>query len=261
MSHQRANDRWLIVESDHAPVALPRRRIRRTVSVPPLRNPLAPTVTPPVLLPIIGTNDELLPATEDRLHPIALRARNGDRVARNALYAAFEPKLTRIARRLSIPNAFGNDIGVWDRDDVYQEAFIAFAELIDVWPTTIPFGRYLLANIPWRLRDAVYRGVGKRNVPPRTQAVTVDNAEWLADASSDSEWTKLLISVLGEQLPAPQGRILIEHICEGRTLTAIALDLKISRRTITRHWTQIRRALSMEFGQNPQSDRPEAIRP
>lgn len=260
MSYQRADERWLIVESEHSPVAVPQRRIRRTVTVPPLRNPLAPTVTPPVLLPIIGANDELLPATEERLHPIAVRAKNGDRTARNALYAAFEPKLIRIARRLSIPHAFGTNIGIWDRDDVYQEAFIAFAELIDVWPITIPFGRYLLANIPWRLRDAVYRGVGKRNVPPRTQAVTVDNAEWLADASIESEWTKLLISLVGEQLPSPQGRILIEHICEGRTLTAIAHDLKISRRTITRHWTQIRQALAAEFGQQPRPDQQEAIR-
>ncbi|MEJ7839625.1 MAG: sigma-70 family RNA polymerase sigma factor [Thermomicrobiales bacterium] len=261
MSYQRAEDRWLVIESEHAPTAVPRPRHRRTVTVPALRNPLAPIVTPPVLLPIIGANDELLPALEDRLHPIAVRARNGDRIARNALYAAFEPKIVRISRRLSIPRAFGTDVGIWDRDDVYQEAFIAFAELIDSWTVTIPFGRYVLAQIPWRLRDAVYRGVGKRSVPPRTQAVAVENADWLEDGSTDAEWTKLLLSVVGDELPPPQGRILYEHICDGKTLTQIARELGISRRTITRHWTQIRRDLAEDFQEVPRPDPPTAIRP
>ena len=241
MSYQRAHDRWLIVESEYVPVALPApRRSRHNVAVPQPRNPLAPTLSPPVLLPIIGVNDELLPAVEERMHPIALRAKGGDRAARNGLYAAFEPKLVRIARRLSVPIAYGTDVGLWGFDDVCQEAFIAFAELIDNWTVTIPFGRYILANIPWRLRDAVYRGVGKHHVPPRARAVSVDNADWLADGSVDVEESKMLIAIIGEQLTSPRGQILYEHLCDGKQLTEIARDLGVSRRTITRHWTQIR---------------------
>ena len=244
MSHQRAHDRWLTIEPEHAPVALPiHRRSRRNVAVPQPRNPLSPTLSPPVLLPIIGANDELLPALEERLHSVAVRAKEGDRVARNGLYAAFEPKLIRIARRLNVPPAFGTDIGIWGREDIYQEAFIAFAELIDTWTVTIPFGRYILANIPWRLRDAVYRGVGKRGVPPHTYAVAVEDAIWLADDSVSVEVSKLLIAIIGEALPSPRGRILYAHLCDGRTLTDIARDLGVSRRTVTRHWTLIRQHL------------------
>jgi RNA polymerase sigma factor (sigma-70 family) len=221
-----------------------RRQRRGAISVQPLHNPLAPVPPQRVLVPIIGVNDELLPSTEDRLHPIALRAKAGDRNARNGLYAAFEQKIHRIASRLTIPTAFGTDTGVWDRHDVEQEAFIAFTDLVDVWIETIPFGRYVLANLPWRLRDAVYRGVGRRNVPPRTMAVTPDRAHWLTDDSAAAAEAKALIVTLAVNLEEPQRSILVSHICDGKSLTDIARDLEISRRTVTRHWLQIRQDLA-----------------
>jgi RNA polymerase sigma factor (sigma-70 family) len=226
-----------------------RRQRRGTIAVQPLHNPLAPVPPQRVLflVPIIGVNDELLPAIEDRLHPIALRAKAGDRNARNGLYAAFEQKIHRIASRLTIPTAFGTDTGVWDRHDVEQEAFIAFTDLVDVWIETIPFGRYVLANLPWRLRDAVYRGVGRRNVPPRTMAVTPDRAHWLTDDSAAAAEAKALIVTLAVNLEEPQRSILVSHICDGKSLTHIARDLKISRRTVTRHWLQIRQDLAADL--------------
>jgi RNA polymerase sigma factor (sigma-70 family) len=244
MSHQRADDRWLIVEPESTPTAIPpRRRSLRNIAVPPLRNPLAPTVSVPVLLPIIGANDELLPALEERLKPIAIRAKEGDRIARNALYAAFEPKIVRMSRRMSVPQASDTMVGVWDRDDVLQEAFIAFAELIETWQVSIPFGRYILANLPWRLRDAVYRGIGKRTVPPRTRAVPISYADLLPDSSLAPEQRLRLIAIVAEQLPDPLGQILYEHMGKGRSQSAIADDLGISRRTISRYWLQIRQHL------------------
>jgi RNA polymerase sigma factor (sigma-70 family) len=207
-------------------------------------------VVQPVLLPIIGANDELLPAVEERLHPVALRAKDGERAARNGLYAAFEPKIHRFAQRLTIPRVHGTDVGVWDRDDVLQEAFIVFAELTEAWTPTIPFGRYLLANLPWRLRDAVYRGVGRRGVPPRTNAVDVKRALRLpddslsADDSASANESRALIVRIASRLPEPCDRIFYEHIHDGKSLTQIAADLGVSRRTVTRHWSQIRQYLA-----------------
>lgn len=240
-------DRWVAIEPEADPALTPvRARRGRTVAVATPVNPLAPVLPQPVLIPIIGENDEILPAIEERLHPIAMRAKHGDRTARNALYTAFEPKIRRIARRLTIPSATGDATGVWDRDDVYQEAFIAFAELVRGWPETIPFARYLLANIPWRLRDAVYRGIGRRNVPPRTNAVAVDQAWWIADHAAETAEVRALIVSMAETLPHPRGRILYEHIWHGKTLTAVAEELKLSRRTVTRHWAAVRQALAAD---------------
>jgi RNA polymerase sigma factor (sigma-70 family) len=247
MSHQRARDRWVTIPAESAPTAVPHsRRSRRTVAVTPLHNPIAPRVAQPVLLPIIGANDELIPAVEERLRPVALRAKEGDRAARNGLYAAFEPKIIRIARRLSIPRAHGTDTGVWDRDDVYQEAFIVFSDLVVTWPVDIPFGRYLLANIPWRLRDAVYRGVGRRGIPPRTNAVPIEQAHWLADNSTEVDEARALIDAIAARLPELHGQILVAHVFDGRPLTHIARDLGISRRTVTRYWLQVRQHLAAD---------------
>ena len=220
------------------------RRIERRTSVPVpegFRHPLAPTVgsAPPTLLPLIGVNDEILPAFERTLQPIAVRAREGDWAARDALYTAFEPKLMRFVRRIRTPYAPSGAVGLWGPDDVAQEAYLVFVGVIASWPLEIPFGRYVLANFPWRLRDTVYRGIGKRNVPPRWFGVPIENEDSLADHSASGAEQRATIEVLAESLEPPLDQVLRLHILDNLTLTETSERLGVSRRSATRYWQTI----------------------
>ena len=223
------------------------RRVRRigarpAVQVPEgFRHPLAPSVssTPPTLLPLIGVNDDVLPAFERTLHPIAVRAQDGDWAARDALYAAFEAKLMRIARRIKPPFAPTGSQGLWEFDDVTQEAWLVFAAVIASWSPEIPFGRYVLAHFPWRLRDAVYRGVGKRNVPPRSFGVPIDDDAAFADHAAPGAEQRATIEVLAGSFESPLDQVLRLHILENLTLRETSERLGVSRRSTTRYWQTI----------------------
>jgi len=186
------------------------------------------------LLPVLGTDDEMTSAFERRVQAIAKRAQDGDQAARDALYAAFEPKIRRFAR-----NIRGR---LWERDDVVQEAYLVFVGVVDRWPPATPFGRYFLAHFPWRLRDAVYRGIGRGIVPPRFDAVPYDAPGWqhtVADQGAPDAESRALIEALASSFESPYGDILRLHILDGFTLTETAGLLGVSRRSVTRYWHAI----------------------
>jgi RNA polymerase sigma factor (sigma-70 family) len=201
----------------------------------------------PAIVPVIAAPDDLSAAIERRLRPTALRARAGCPIARDALYLALHPKLDRFIRRVRVPMLGDDRTGIWDRDDVEQEAFLVFIELLDQWETERPFGRYIVATFPWRLRDAIYRGIGRRGVPTRMALVSFDDLAWLRDGSAAAAEATVLLGILAEHLPALQAEILRRHIGEGDTLTAIARDLDLSRRTVTRQWRAARDHLAGEI--------------
>jgi RNA polymerase sigma factor (sigma-70 family) len=226
----------------HPVRALPSAPSRPVIAVAaPFRHPLAPTVPTagPVLLPVLGVDDEILPAFERAVQPVAECAHLGDHAARDALYAAFEPKLMRFVRRIRVPYAPGDARGLWDRDDVAQEAYLVFLGVIESWSPAIPFGRYVLANFPWRLRDAVHRGIARRGVPPRTVAVPIDRAGWLADRAAEGAETRALIETLAASFEPPLDAVLRLHILDGLSLTDTAERLGVSRRSATRYWGAI----------------------
>ncbi len=205
----------------------------------------------PALVPVIMPEDDLSPALERRLLPTVLRAHAGCPDARDALYLAFQPKLRRFARRIAVPWGGASMVAVWDRDDVEQEVWLVFDELIRQWTPDRPFGRYVLATFPWRLRDAVYRGVARAGVPPRMTAVPIGERDWLHDGSTASVEAHVLLDVVADQLPALQAVILRRHVGRGETLTEIARDLQVSRSTVTRHWRALRDDLAAGFASTP----------
>lgn len=214
------------------------------------RNPLAPVIPNRVLLPVIGANDELLPAFERILEPIAYRAWSGDRAARDALFAAFEPKLMRFARGIHVPFAPPGAFAIWDRDDVAQEVYLAFVDVIASWTPHIPFGRYVLAHFPWRLRDVVYRGLARPVVPFGLIAVPAERIDWMGDASAEAAESLVLLESLAVSFAPPYDDILRWHIGDGESLMTIAGRLGCSRRTATRRWRFILDRLRREMGQD-----------
>lgn len=201
--------------------------------------PHRPVKTQHATLPIFDTDAELCSAFERMIQPIVERAQAGDRAARDEVFVAFEPKIRRFVRRVQLPLSPHGACGLWDRDDVYQEACLVFFRLVERWPLAIPFGRYFLAHFPWRLRDAVTRGVARRGVPPRSTVVSLD-APGMTDRIADDaggDWEAwVLIDALASSLASPLDDILRLHVLDGLTLVATAERLGVSRRTVSRHW-------------------------
>jgi DNA-directed RNA polymerase specialized sigma24 family protein len=194
----------------------------------------------PELLPVIGADDVILPAFDDTLGDLAIRAQEGDQEARDALYAAFLPKLTQLMSSLRPPFAPPGSQGIWNRDDVAQEAYLVFVELIDAWSGDVSFTAYVLSRFPWRLKDVVHRGIGKSPVPPRQYGVPIEHAEPIAGEEGNAEGATAMLDALLEILPEPLGAVLIAYVVHGKTNTAIAAELGVSRRTMVRYWQEIR---------------------
>ena len=213
------------------------------------RNPLAPVMPDRILLPVVGEDDELPPAFERTLAPIAERAWSGDRAARDALYAAFEPKLMRFARGIHVPFAPAGSSAIWDRDDVRQEAYLAFLDVIASWTPPIPFGRYVFAHFPWRLRDVVYRGVGRPAVPFRLAPVEGEQVDMLGDDSAAAAEARIMLESLASSFDPPYDDILRWHIGEGESMLTVAGRLGCSRRTVTRRWRELLGLLRAELAE------------
>lgn len=110
-------------------------------------------------IPEIGRIDS---ETVALVQELAVRARNGDNTARDQLFWALRPRLNRKSWFLkSWPNTAGMT-GIWDRDDVRQETWLVFVDLLTAWDGKTKFVPYLLARFGWRLRDRILRGIGKR---------------------------------------------------------------------------------------------------
>lgn len=196
--------------------------------------------TTPARVPVILPDADIDPELERSLLPVVMRAHAGCREARDALHLAFQPKLERFARRLAMPRVDTAMIGIWDAGDVEQEAWLVFDELIRQWTPDRPFGRYVLATFPWRLHDAVFRGVARPGVPPRMTPVSFAERDWLHDGSAEAAEATVLLEALADRLPVMQGAILRRHVGWSQTLTEIAQDLDVSRSTVTRQWRALR---------------------
>jgi DNA-binding NarL/FixJ family response regulator len=82
-------------------------------------------------------------------------------------------------------------------------------------------------------------------------SVPLGDHDWLHDDSAASAEARALLNVVADQLPTVQGVVLRRHIGDGETLTAIATELGMSRRTITRHWRALRVQLGTEILGDP----------
>jgi len=217
------------------------------------------TVVRRTLLPVIGADDVILPAYDHTLGNIAIRAQQGDTDARDALFFAFLPKLDRLIGAIRVPSASAGMTGTWDRDDVEQEAYLVFVELLQGWSGDVSFTAWLLARFSWRLRDALRDGVGKPLLPPRLQTVSLEDAELheehalLIDDFDPGD--EKLVEMLVDSLPPHLSQVLVARALHGKPLAVIAREMQFSRRTLVRRWQEIRRhaeaLLAQAQGEDP----------
>jgi RNA polymerase sigma factor (sigma-70 family) len=208
------------------------------------------TVLRRTLLPVIGEDDVILPAFDDTLGTFAMRAQEGDTDARDALFFAYLPKLERLMSYARPPHALSGMTGIWDRDDVEQEAYLVFVELVEGWSGDVPFTAWLLSRFPWRLKDAIRDGIGKPSGPPRQRVVPIEDAAFVpVEVAGLSPEDREVIDAVLDRLPEYLGQILIEHALHGKSKAAIAREIGISRRTMVRYWQEIRRRAMETLGE------------
>lgn len=140
-----------------------------------VRNGRVAEATRVLNVPAVGRID---PETVARINHLAQDAHRGDIAARDDLYWSLQSRLNRISWVLRPwPNTPGLT-GIWDRDDVQQESWIVFVELLAAWDGRVNFVPYVLARFAWRLRDRILRGIGR----PLTRFGTIQIPEaMLAD--------------------------------------------------------------------------------
>lgn len=102
-------------------------------------------------------------AVRVREEALARAAKTGDREARNALYLQLLPLIMskgQFAARVLARDGGGALLA----EDLEQQAFLIFCDLLDVWePERAPFVPYLKRKIAWRLLHFVRRSLHYRS--------------------------------------------------------------------------------------------------
>lgn len=96
---------------------------------------------------------------------MALRARAGDRAARNALFLSQQGLVEILSRRAKglVRSLEGRDRSL-QPGDIDQQAFVEFCTLLEEWePEQMPFMAYLRRLLPWRLLHYVRRSIRYRS--------------------------------------------------------------------------------------------------
>jgi RNA polymerase sigma factor (sigma-70 family) len=205
---------------------------------------LPPSVAAPPLpsvVPLLSPERPVSPTQDAVLTALARRARHGDRDARELLWRAFSPMLEPVLRRSGRmtwrPAWARRDGRPWELDDVRQEAWLVFSDLVDAWSGDGSFIPYVTAYFSWRLHAAMRRlEPPRRSVPLSYASRVVDNVRRL-DGVEDAE----LLAAMAAALPPPDADLLRLRVAEGASVADIACRLGVSRRTIARRWKRIQR--------------------
>jgi RNA polymerase sigma factor (sigma-70 family) len=205
---------------------------------------LDPPSTPPrpgerALAPALSPRGAVSPEQDQQLGRLGRRAIAGDRDALAALYAAYLPRLDHWVRRACRSCYRPSADAAIEPDDIVQQGFVVFAELLLDWDGSSSLSSYLIAYFPWRLSDVVRRMAGGRTPRMDNTPRSLD----LADDSFAASEALVLIRALAADLPEREERILLLRVCDGMTWDEIAAAVGVTRRTALRDWQSIRRSL------------------
>lgn len=178
-----------------------------------------------------------VPEDIDRaLGVLARRVQHGDVAAQDALYSAFLPRLQHwivdARRRLSW---HGSDPAL-EPDDIAQEAFVVFADLVRKWHGRGSLSAYVIACFNWRLKDAVSA------MSDRRQRTGLDMAPYalLADGSHAADEAMQLMDEIARGLNPRQATVLRLRVRDELPWQTIANQMGVNRRTVLRDWRAIR---------------------
>ncbi len=188
------------------------------------------------LLPLVPRLDPIFPEIDRILGTAARAALSGDTAARDALFAAFQPRFERSIRRCQRVWA-GQSRQSMVEDaieavDIAQEAYLVFVDLLDTWPGGGSLSAFLCARFPWRLHDATR--TWRRPTAANLALVRVNAHR----AEDDSELTALLDEVSADLHP-PARELLRWRVFERLTFADIARRTGVSTRTVSRRWGEL----------------------
>lgn len=177
---------------------------------------------------------EPTPELDARLTALARRAKH-DRSARDALYGALRFKIDRFARRYRARRHWW--LVICDEEDVAQEAFIVFCELIERWPGRESFLGYFFSRFPWRLARAVDRIERGQNV---TQLVPLDDREV---PRTIDPMDQVFLAEISAGFTPRERAVLELRVGRDLRFSEIARALGVTERTVFRDWARIVAAL------------------
>lgn len=199
----------------------------------PLDDRFDPNDTDPTR-PKPATNEARV-ADEAINHDAAL-AKAGDRTKRDALYGLFRPTMGTFVGRYAGRLTCG---AAWDLDDVWQETFVVFAEVITCWPGRGDFATFYYAVFPKRLttRVRLLEGRNQRAIHSQPGAST----EPAHDPGPTLD-ARLVLTGYIATLPPIERQILALHVWEELPLLDVAEHLGISVTETFQRWRTMRRS-------------------
>jgi RNA polymerase sigma factor (sigma-70 family) len=197
-------------------------RRRPPIQIPQRVAPLAPVISP---------HERVPDAIDAQLARLAAQAQSGDRAARNALYLALLPRISSSIRKLRYSGNWSRCEGrSWFFDDLEQEAFLIFCELVEEWNPKPPrFAGYFFSRLPWRLRDRL-RTWGSTTLR-ESQPLPLDA---LCDDIADPAIVRVMIETLLAAIDPDHADVLRLRYIDGLREREIAFRLGITTRTVRR---------------------------
>lgn len=177
------------------------------------------------------------PSVDTLLSNLIREARNDDRETRNHLYSVYQPMLDPICRK--VYRTTGRMAGQ-DLEDVIQQSFITFCELVETWPGTGSFTAYVLSTFRFRLNRAV-RKLG--DLPRQSGHAESQYPIQEPTGSFDVEST-LLLEEICQQLDPFRREVVLLKVRDEFSNAEIARQLGVNRRTVQRSWRMAREHIS-----------------
>lgn len=158
---------------------------------------------------------------------------------RNALFAAYAPRLNRILLRLWYRNlsVFGCEL-----EDLQQELFLVFDALVARWPGAGSLSAYLHGAVPWRLFDAARR-MAPRDRPIGDREIACKGVDL---SQTDAEMV-LLLEEMALRLSRFESDLLLMHVRDGKSLAKIAIERGMNPRTVRRAWLRLQQRLRSDL--------------
>ena len=180
---------------------------------------------------MISPHERVPDAIDAQLARLATQAQAGDRAARNALYLALLPRITSSIRTLRYSgNWSGSEGRSWFFDDLEQETFLIFCELLDEWNPEPPrFAGYFFSRLPWRLRDRLraWSTTTRRESRPLP-------LDALCDDIADPALVRAMLESLLAAIDPDDAAVLRLRFIDGLREREIALALGVTTRTVRR---------------------------
>lgn len=185
----------------------------------------------PLMVPVVPDRGLIDPGIDRILSDLARTGDRADPTLRNALFTAYAPRLRRILLRIWYRNLceFGCEFA-----DLEQELFLIFANLLERWSGAGSLSAYLHGAFPWRLFDAARR-LAPRDRPIDGRPVAALNGD---DSHAAAE-AELLLEELANGLSPFDRDLLLRHVRDGQSLSAISRSLGLNHRTVRRAWLRL----------------------